>query len=183
MPALSPKPYEDPETIRRGLIQQLTTKIRADIEQTRRTCQQDIEQAISVQQQLQTSENRIKQGVQQLLQEKSDLQRNNAILSQKVTELREWLQTHERSDENVDVDAITEPKDPLAVQALTVLAEDAASEDGLHVLDRALQQGTIDLPTFLRRSRFLAEEQFNKRVLSDKITAEVIRQQSPTRAM
>ncbi|KIJ44120.1 hypothetical protein M422DRAFT_67735 [Sphaerobolus stellatus SS14] len=56
-------------------------------------------------------------------------------------------------------------------QLLDLVAEDNAIEDTLYHLHRALNAGRIDLDRFLRTTRSLAEEQFMKRALSEKISS------------
>ncbi|KAI0818582.1 Vps23 core domain-containing protein [Irpex lacteus] len=54
-------------------------------------------------------------------------------------------------------------------QLINLVAEDNAIEDTIYHLHRALNAGRIDLERFLRTTRILAEEQFMKRALIEKI--------------
>ncbi|KAF9227963.1 UEV-domain-containing protein [Gyrodon lividus] len=54
-------------------------------------------------------------------------------------------------------------------QLINLVAEDSAIEDTIYHLHRALNTGRIDLERFLRTTRVLAEEQFMKRALIEKI--------------
>ncbi|KAI0082701.1 UEV-domain-containing protein [Panus rudis PR-1116 ss-1] len=54
-------------------------------------------------------------------------------------------------------------------QLINLVAEDNAIEDTMYHLHRALNSGRIDLERFLRTTRVLAEEQFIKRALIEKI--------------
>ncbi|KAG2368509.1 UEV domain-containing protein [Suillus spraguei] len=54
-------------------------------------------------------------------------------------------------------------------QLINLVAEDNAIEDTIYHLHRALNTGRIDLERFLRSTRVLAEEQFTKRALMEKI--------------
>ncbi|KAH7930812.1 UEV-domain-containing protein [Leucogyrophana mollusca] len=56
-------------------------------------------------------------------------------------------------------------------QLVNLVAEDNAIEDTVYHLHRALNTGRIDLERFLRTTRVLAEEQFMKRALIEKIQA------------
>lgn len=56
-------------------------------------------------------------------------------------------------------------------QLVDLVAEDNAIEDTVYHLHRALNAGRIDLDRFLRTARVLAEEQFMKRALIEKIRA------------
>ncbi|KZT68958.1 hypothetical protein DAEQUDRAFT_765747 [Daedalea quercina L-15889] len=62
--------------------------------------------------------------------------------------------------------------DACACTALVnLVAEDNAIEDTIYHLHRALNSGRIDLEKFIRTARALAEEQFMKRALIEKIQA------------
>ncbi|KAF9820217.1 hypothetical protein IEO21_01650 [Rhodonia placenta] len=54
-------------------------------------------------------------------------------------------------------------------QLVNLVAEDNAIEDTIYHLHRALNTGRIDLERFIRTTRVLAEEQFMKRALIEKI--------------
>ncbi|KAJ3799906.1 Vps23 core domain-containing protein [Lentinula aff. detonsa] len=56
-------------------------------------------------------------------------------------------------------------------QLINLVAEDNAIEDTIYHLHRALNSGSIDLDRFLKTTRVLAEEQFMKRALIEKIQA------------
>nr|GAT58716.1 UEV-domain-containing protein [Mycena chlorophos] len=56
-------------------------------------------------------------------------------------------------------------------QLINLVAEDNAIEDTIFHLSKALNSGRIDLERFLRSCRLLAEEQFMKRALIDKIVS------------
>ncbi|KAF7294965.1 UEV-domain-containing protein [Mycena indigotica] len=56
-------------------------------------------------------------------------------------------------------------------QLINLVAEDNAIEDTIFHLSKALNSGRIDLDRFLRSCRLLAEEQFMKRALIDKIVS------------
>ncbi|KAF5365780.1 hypothetical protein D9758_003310 [Tetrapyrgos nigripes] len=56
-------------------------------------------------------------------------------------------------------------------QLIDLVAEDNAIEDTIYHFHRALSTGRIDLERFLRTTRVLAEEQFMKRALIEKIKA------------
>ncbi|KAI0046093.1 hypothetical protein FA95DRAFT_1560436 [Auriscalpium vulgare] len=58
-------------------------------------------------------------------------------------------------------------------QLIDLIAEDNAIEDTVYHLHRALNAGRIDLDRFLRTTRVLAEEQFMKRALVEKIQVSI----------
>lgn len=56
-------------------------------------------------------------------------------------------------------------------QLIDLVAEDNAIEDSIYHLHRALNAGKLDLEKFLKTTRALAEEQFMKRALAQKIVS------------
>ncbi|KAJ6502585.1 UEV domain-containing protein [Mycena sanguinolenta] len=58
-------------------------------------------------------------------------------------------------------------------QLINLVAEDNAIEDTIFHLSKALNSGRIDLDRFLRSTRVLAEEQFMKRALIEKISSSI----------
>ncbi|KAI0302259.1 UEV domain-containing protein [Russula brevipes] len=63
----------------------------------------------------------------------------------------------------------TYPNVTLTHRLVDLVAEDSAIEDTIYHLHRALNAGRIDLDRFLRTTRVLAEEQFMKRALIERI--------------
>ncbi|KAJ7582749.1 UEV domain-containing protein [Mycena floridula] len=87
-------------------------------------------------------------------------------------------QTVNQADQNVaelrrkgdpEVDELVCSTSIVHNQLINLVAEDNAIEDTIYHLHRALNTGRIDLERFLRTSRVLAEEQFMKRALIEKI--------------
>lgn len=58
-------------------------------------------------------------------------------------------------------------------QLINLIAEDHAIEDTLYHLSRALNNGRLDLDKFLKTTTRLAEEQFMKRALIEKIVTQM----------
>jgi hypothetical protein len=70
------------------------------------------------QRQLVESEHKIKAGVAALQAERDQLRRNCEALDAKTHELSEWLARNERPESERDIDAETEPADPLERQCV-----------------------------------------------------------------
>ncbi|KAI0283138.1 UEV domain-containing protein [Russula aff. rugulosa BPL654] len=89
--------------------------------------------------------------------------------------LREVVQTAERGVTELrrkgdpPVDELVCSTSIVHNQLIDLVAEDNAIEDTIYHLHRALNAGRIDLDRFLRTTRVLAEEQFMKRALIERI--------------
>ncbi|KAI0306370.1 UEV domain-containing protein [Multifurca ochricompacta] len=94
-----------------------------------------------------------------------------------ATRLREVVQTAERGVAELKrkgdppVDELVCSTSIVHNQLIDLVAEDNAIEDTIYHLHRALNAGRIDLDRFLRTTRVLAEEQFMKRALIERIQA------------
>jgi ESCRT-I complex subunit TSG101 len=60
------------------------------------------------------------------------------------------------------IDEVVTPADAPSSQMFELVAEDAAVEDTMYVLTRALENGSIDLEGYLKLYRSLCREQFMK---------------------
>ncbi|KAK3276187.1 hypothetical protein CYMTET_15722 [Cymbomonas tetramitiformis] len=124
--------------------------------------------------------------LQQVNQERELLERRVAELSAANSSLDRWLLENEgkcvaQTCESEMTD-IFEADDVLARQALECAAKDAAIEDTLYGLDRALQRNKISIEAYFKQVRLLAREQFFKRALgnlvSDRRTAQLREQEA-----
>ncbi|KAI0006231.1 UEV domain-containing protein [Russula compacta] len=92
-----------------------------------------------------------------------------------ATRLRDVIQTAERGVTELKrkgdppVDELVCSTSIVHNQLVDLVAEDNAIEDTIYHLHRALNAGRIDLDRFLRTTRVLAEEQFMKRALIERI--------------
>ena len=101
--------------------------------------------------------------------QKSNLQRRCAAADEAVRDIQEWLREAEADRQNSkdgaptkkkSIDEICVPATPLAAQQLELAAENAALQDALYFLDRALYQEKLDATQHLRTCRTLAKRQF-----------------------
>ncbi|KAI5123292.1 hypothetical protein M0805_009313 [Coniferiporia weirii] len=81
----------------------------------------------------------------------------------------EGVLTEVRRRGEVAIDEMVCASSIVGNQLINLVAEDNAIEDTMYHLHRALNSGRIDLERFLRTTRVLAEEQFMKRALVEKI--------------
>jgi len=125
---------------------------------------------------LQSEENMLKERqtvLQQRLdkakEEQAHLVQTSAQLQQQSQQLEQWLNQHENTNVDIDVDSVVYARDTWSQQLLEAVAEDHAIEDTLYVLDRSLQNDRMDLETFLKETRKLARKQFFARAVSLRI--------------
>lgn len=79
----------------------------------------------------------------------------------------------EASNGTIDYDALAEPADPAVRMALACHAKDLAIDDTLYHLEKALQNGTIDLKVFLKVYRDLSNDQYYQRALLRKLNIQI----------
>ncbi|KAF8559541.1 UEV-domain-containing protein [Imleria badia] len=99
----------------------------------------------------------------------TDVCRNVAARLRSTIELADRNLAELRRKGDPEVDELVCSTNIVHNQLINLVAEDNAIEDTIYHLHRALNTGRIDLERFLRTTRVLAEEQFMKRALIDKI--------------
>lgn len=75
-----------------------------------------------------------------------------AASATKYDELTRWLAANDKGGA-VDIDAITEPRDALSKQLLHLVAADAALEDCMYYMEKALLAGSLDKNDFMKVRR------------------------------
>eukprot|EP00019_Armaparvus_languidus_P008359 CAMPEP_0168593322 /NCGR_PEP_ID=MMETSP0420-20121227/8249_1 /TAXON_ID=498008 /ORGANISM="Pessonella sp." /LENGTH=196 /DNA_ID=CAMNT_0008629459 /DNA_START=431 /DNA_END=1017 /DNA_ORIENTATION=- len=156
----SGKSYEDPgAVIKRNAIQAVTEKLKRELKATYDRMASEIDTLMSAGS---TDPRTRKQ--QQLNKLKKEIEES----STKYDELTRWLAANDKGGA-VDIDAITEPRDVLSKQLLHLVAGDAALEDCLYYMEKALLSGSLSKDDFLKTYRQLAREQFMKRATMKKV--------------
>jgi ESCRT-I complex subunit TSG101 len=105
--------------------------------------------------------------VARLQQESTELDNNIKILTDKQEEMSELSEKLEESTE-MDVDEAVLPTAPLYKQLINAFAEEAAIEDTIYYLGKALGRGSIDIDSFLKQVRSLSRKQFILRATMQK---------------
>lgn len=106
---------------------------------------------------------------------KALLIKENTSLDEAITSLEMWIaaiQEHKKkcedetatSDNGERIDLLTIPADTHSAQMLALSAENAAIDDCIYFLDRALVKGSIPLDVFLKEVRKLSKRQFMAKV-------------------
>lgn len=119
---------------------------------------------------LQTRSNSFSELEKQLVSEISALQSRLGNLEKEEKELQAAV-VQLQSRETPDPDTLFLPSDPLAVQYMECLAEDAACDDVLYYASKAVDRGSITLDQFLKLVRESATRMFFARALGKKIRA------------
>jgi hypothetical protein len=127
---------------------QLEQKVLSKLAELEQTIEADNKQFQLIQQRLNEGRNWLYQSIQALTKDKQCLEEQLQILNQKDKELSQWLEEH--GGANVAIDNAFVPADPLSEQICQLVAEDAAIEDALYCIDKALTNGKIDLDSYMK---------------------------------
>jgi len=100
--------------------------------------------------------------------DKNQLDANIDSLTKNFEDVTNWLSTND-TGQQIDIDPITEPSDPITRQLLVQVAEDATIEDTLYYMDKKLNSGAVTIETYLKVIRNLAQEQFYRRATIKKL--------------
>lgn len=101
--------------------------------------------------------------------EKAKINETNLLLQSKDKELREFLNQHEKAEEEDQVDKQIVPKTPLFLQYLNLYAEESALDDAIYYLAEALRNDVIVSTVFLKNVRTLSRKKFMVRALMNKV--------------
>ncbi|KAF8959050.1 UEV domain-containing protein, partial [Flammula alnicola] len=169
--ALAPPPRPpNPELMR--LQTELHQKLTAEISSLSQALALDAERLRAQQADLLAGEPAIKDEMARL-EAVRDVCRTVADRTRKVVVQAESNIAELRKKGDPEVDELVCATSIVHNQLINLIADDNAIEDTIYHLHRALNAGRIDLERFLRSTRVLAEEQFMKRALIEKIQASV----------
>jgi ESCRT-I complex subunit TSG101 len=154
------KAFEDPgAVIKRNAIQAVTEKLRRELKSVYEQLAGEIDELMGA-----GSGDPTARKQKELRKVRGEVE---ATLS-KNEDLTRWLSTNDKAGD-VDIDAITEPRDPLSKQLLHLVASDAALEDCMYYLEKALMAGSLDSAEFLKTYRAISREQFWQRATMKKV--------------
>lgn len=159
------------DVFRRNAINALVERLKHDTSELRKTRETDMDKLFMAQSQLKQKTEQLTQGMDQMQQEKENLERQLQIIRTNTDMLGSWLKMHSESNLDIDVDDAFEPCDALSKQMLECTSVDLALEDVIYSLDKAVQEGSIPVDVYLKQVRSLAREQFFHRAISAKIQA------------
>lgn len=155
------------EHIKASLLSAVEDKLRRRLKEQSQQSQAELETLRRTQLELREGKGRLEDILNKLQRERSDLDKNVAILQEKEKELGAAVERL-AEQEGIDVDEAVVTTAPLYSQLLNAFAEEATLEDAIYYMGEALRKETIDLDTFLKQVRTLARRQFTLRALMHK---------------
>jgi len=164
-----PPKTSDPETvIKKNAIIKLTEKLQTNLHSFHINCTSEIDDLIAKNSEIEGKIAVLQQQKKQIEQEKIILGTGIDEMTKRFEEINKWLESNENISQ-IDIDAVTEPKDPLSRQLLYLVAEDATIEDSLYYLEKALVNGDLSCEAWIKNVRSLSTEQFIKRATIKRI--------------
>ncbi len=166
MSSSTPYPSVDKKaTLRKAL----TMKLQKELQKFYQDIRVDIDTEFERQDKLEMGQDLLQKAGAAVDAKKLEIQENvNAILERNAT-LEDWLEQHESAGEELNVDDIIRPSDAVSEQLIECLAKVSTAEDTLYHLDKALNNGSIDLSSFLRIVRKTSRDLFMSKALAMKI--------------
>ncbi|CAK1553043.1 unnamed protein product [Leptosia nina] len=155
------------EHIRASLLSAVEDKLRRRLKEQSQQSQAELETLRRTQHELREGKTRLEDILARLQRERTDLDKNVAILHEKEKELQSAVERL-GEQEGIDVDEAVVTTAPLYSQLLNAFAEEATLEDAIYYMGEALRKEVIDLDTFLKQVRTLARRQFTLRALMHK---------------
>lgn len=147
------------EVRRRDAVQQVTAKTQRALQEFYAKVRVEIDEEYERQGKLQEGRQKVTGGMAQLKKLKEELQQRISALADQEHQLDAWL-AEQSGKAEVHVDDAVDPADAPSRQMLELVANNAALEDALYHLDKAVASGAIDLASFLKKVRELSREQF-----------------------
>ncbi|KAH8099475.1 UEV domain-containing protein [Cristinia sonorae] len=167
-PAVAPPRPPNPELLR--LHHQVHAKLTSELASLSQAMSLDAERLRANQADLLSGEPAIRDEMARL-EAVRDVCQNVAGRLRTVVEAAERNVNELKRKGDPEVDELVCSTSIVHNQLINLVAEDNAIEDTMYHLHRALNAGRIDLERFLKTTRVLAEEQFMKRALIEKILA------------
>lgn len=155
------------EHLRMSILSAVEDKIRRRLGDEFATRQAETDSIRKTGEELSAGRSKLSTMVARLQQESTELDNNIQILTDKQKEMSELSEKLEESSE-LDVDEAVIPTAPLYKQLINAFAEEAAIDDTIYYLGKALGRGVIDIDSFLKQARILSRKQFVLRATMQK---------------
>ena len=104
--------------------------------------------------------------LQQMDAEAKALADTKDALRAKRAEVEAWLAAHEAGGAGRTVDVLVYCKDTWSRQLMDAVVADAACDDAMIAMDRALSEGVVDCDKFVKQMRGLSRQQYFARQLA-----------------
>jgi len=164
------QPYENPAVVaQRNAMQQTTIKLQNKLHEYYSATTKDIDDLMVKSSSLEEKGRSIEQMKSLMESEFGQSDSEVSDLTVRFDEVSKWLEQNEGTNSSINIDAITEPKDPLSKQLLSLVAEDATIEDTIYYLEKSLGRGDVSVEEFLKTLRGLSVDQFVKRATIKKV--------------
>ena len=162
----TPYPREDKKAT---LKKALTMKLQKELQKFYQEIRVEIDAEFERQDQLEKGQDMLNGAGEAVGAKKIEVQKCvNAILERNAA-LEDWLEEHEAAGTELNVDDAIAPSDVVSGQLIECLAKVATAEDMLYHLDKALNDQSIDLKSFLRIVRKISRDMFMSKALAMKI--------------
>ncbi|XP_031562975.1 tumor susceptibility gene 101 protein-like isoform X2 [Actinia tenebrosa] len=156
------------DQIKRSLISAVEDKLRRSLKATIEQAQIELDELDRTQQQLKQGSNKLEDMIRSLEKEQSDVENNIKVLTQKNEEISGVISKLEGESENLNIDDAVVTTAPLYNQILSLFAEENAVEDTIYYLSESLRKEAISSEVFLKQVRTLSRKQFMLRALLHK---------------
>lgn len=150
----------DEKMVRMSLLSTAEDKLKQRIREVFEMGRIEQEQLQITKVQLESGNRELTTMVQQMKDEKSNLEANISLLEQKNEEIDTTLAKMESDSENMNIDEAVVTTMPIHSQILDLYAEESAIEDTLYYLAEGLRREVVELDVFLKSVRKMSRKQF-----------------------
>jgi len=159
------KQFENPSDV---VLRNATMKIQERFHSFNKQIEKDIETSLAKTSVAESKVQQIDQEIKLIEDQKNAFDASIPQISDRIEEANQWLEQNDKEGK-IDIDAITDPKEPTRLQLLTLVAQEYSIEDTMYQLEKALSKNVITSDVFLKTYRNLAQEQFLKKATIKKI--------------
>ena len=166
------------ELFRDRAIATISNRIRAVLECRQSDLSTKLSTCLETQRQLINRHEQMQDGLRRLQTQSERLDFHVSAMKADTTAIDMWLMENESNadddDSQIDPDLAIVGDSSKIDQLIDAMAEDAAIEDILYVLEKAVQNGKVDFETYMKNVRSLCREQFFSRAICVKIKNELM---------
>ena len=157
-----------------------TRKVQTEIQTLYQTMKEELRDDLRNQKLLERGKGDIEKLISEGKERQRSLAKGNTELDEAIANLEQWLESikeqqsaaenkndatnQQNNSRETKADLMALPADTHSAQMLALSAENAAVDDCIYFLDRALVRGSISLEVFLKEVRKLSKQQFMAKV-------------------